>query len=568
MSAHTDSRFTLRDLPLPAKLVVTCFLLAVGIGYGSAMVQLHFQDSKSGKPMPTVEDVILKFTGKKWFTDAPPRPLSKFVKLLVTPPGAPFNGSGTMAPAFTSRDGGEFSRKLRESPNEKDKLQQERDGERDALVLWAESEPETRSKTFADDRFALPEGKAPKAITAEFLNSDGMLKVKSLIEARCTRCHMKDGDDAKAETFPLQTMAQIEKYLDAPAAAPFRQGGDWVRVEEPMSLEKLTQSTHAHLLSFAVLFSLTGLVFAFTSYPTVVRCLISPLVLIAIVTDVAFWWLARLSENYGMYFAMGVIGTGGVAGLGLATQIGLSLWNIYGWKGKMVLLALFVVAGVAGGMVANTVILPGLDAKQGEIAKLVDTTEKKAPDEKAKKDEQPLAKKEEPKKVDPKQPDPTPASMLESDFARALHFPVMGPDGKELAITAIPFDKGDKKNMVRAFFDKDGADYNSMMRDTDLSADEKKQLTEERHGELAATRAWLALPDAERRKAFEADAFALPPTLAKKPVSADYSKNGKVLIKTLIVDRCVRCHADEENVPFDEDYGSLLPYLTPKPVEK
>ena len=33
MTDPTPNRFTLRDLPLPAKLVVTCFLISVGIGY-------------------------------------------------------------------------------------------------------------------------------------------------------------------------------------------------------------------------------------------------------------------------------------------------------------------------------------------------------------------------------------------------------------------------------------------------------------------------------------------------------------------------------------------------------
>ncbi len=31
--SEAAARFSLRDLPLPAKLVITCFLLAVGGGY-------------------------------------------------------------------------------------------------------------------------------------------------------------------------------------------------------------------------------------------------------------------------------------------------------------------------------------------------------------------------------------------------------------------------------------------------------------------------------------------------------------------------------------------------------
>ena len=77
---------TLRDLPLPVKVVATVFLLAVGVGYSSAMLQLHLQDSKSGKPMPTPDDVVLKFTGKKPYdpnAPLPPAPASRLEALIT-----------------------------------------------------------------------------------------------------------------------------------------------------------------------------------------------------------------------------------------------------------------------------------------------------------------------------------------------------------------------------------------------------------------------------------------------------------------------------------------------------
>src|SRR5580693_1112909 len=107
--------FAIRDLPIPAKLVITCFLLAVGGGYFSAMVQLHFQDSKSGEAMPTVQDVILKFTGKKWFDTDPPKPVSKLEKLVMADESLTFSGNGTMSPAFFGRDGGSFNRESQAS---------------------------------------------------------------------------------------------------------------------------------------------------------------------------------------------------------------------------------------------------------------------------------------------------------------------------------------------------------------------------------------------------------------------------------------------------------------------
>src|SRR5207249_9175098 len=141
-----------------------------------------------------------------------------------------------------------------------------------------------------------------------------------IIETRCTRCHNPNGEDTQAANFPLVTYADIENYLGVPTPAPFHSGGDWVKVEEPISLPKLTQSTHAHLLSFAVLFSLTGLVFAFSRWPSWVRCVLGPWVVLAVFADVSLWWLARVCDQWGPFFAKGIIFTGGVAGFGLALQ--------------------------------------------------------------------------------------------------------------------------------------------------------------------------------------------------------------------------------------------------------
>src|SRR5262249_14884675 len=119
-----------------------------------------------------------------------------------------------------------------------------------------------------------------------------------------------------------------------------------VKSKRQMSVERLTESTHLHALSFAVLFTLTGLVFAFSSYPVWIRCFLAPLVLLAQVVDLSCWWLARL-DGIGPYFALAIMGTGAVVGTGLMLQIVLSLFNMYRWSGKLVLLLLF--AGAAAG---------------------------------------------------------------------------------------------------------------------------------------------------------------------------------------------------------------------------
>jgi len=559
------SRFTLRDLPFPAKLVITCFLLSVGLGYSTAMVQLHFQDAKSGEPMPTMHDVVLKFTGKKWFDTEPPRPVSKFTQLITASSGT-FGSNGTMLPAFFEKDPS-FTKATR-GGGDLTQLRGEREGERDALVLWANAAPDVRKTAYENDHFAIPADWMPKAFTEKFKKGD-VVKVKSILEVRCVSCH---GKGQPQESYPLETYDQIDKYLGVPASMPFPPGGGWVRVEEPMSLEKLTQSTHAHLLSFAVLFSLTGLVFAFTSYPTIVRILISPLVLIAIVTDVSFWWLARLSDGYGVYFSMGVMGTGGVAGLGLAAQIILGVWNMYGPRGKLVIALLFVIGAVGGGLLMKNIIMPGLEAKKEEAAaKRRAETEKKPEPIKAE-IKQP-ENKDPIKKPDDKKPDdkkgteiPPPKAVGVSAMDKVLEFPLKDDKGMGIPLLSLPFSKMDEpKHMVRAFFDKDSGDFAAAVKAKNVAA--QNALEPDRFGELAALRAWIKLPDAERKLTYDADAFNMPAELAKKPLTADYVKNGKIMIQAILTDRCIRCHADEEKTTF-KDYATLRPYLEPLPAEK
>jgi hypothetical protein len=564
-SLPSPKPFAIRDLPVPAKLVITCFLLAVGGGYFSAMVQLHFQDSKSGEAMPTMQDVVLKFTGKKWFETDPPKPVCKLEKLVMGPiEGAPWNGNGSMAPAFFSKDGaGGYAQGAKEN---KAKIDAERNGEREAVVLWINAPAEIRKKAYDDDKLLVETDKAPKAITNDFKAPDGSIHIKKIFFERCARCHAKD--EAQS-AWPLEAYDQLAKYLTVPRTVTVKPGGDWVKVEEPIGLEKLTQSTHAHLLSFAVLFSLTGLVFAFTSYPTVVRCILGPWVLLAIVADVSLWWLARLSPEWGPYFAMGVIGTGGAAGMGLVAQITLSLWNIYGIKGRLVLALIGVAIGVGGWALYTNKVGPGLEEKQNTFKAKADTAGKP---EETRPEPSPVVKKEEEKKQVTEKKDPPTVQGKVSPMERVLRFPVKGAGGKDLLFQEIPFkgvlDDGtiQEGGMVRSFFDKDLADFAKAWKNKDMQTVD--MLKPERFGELEALNAWIRLTDAERQQSYEADAFALPPTLVGKPLTADYLAADKVKmkVKTLIGDRCVRCHsegADGEKFPL-EKYEQILKLLPAK----
>ena len=545
---EAGKRFTLRDLPIAAKLVVSCFLLAVGGGYTAAMVQLHMQDAKSGQALPTVHDVILKYTGKKWFANDKEiaRPVCKLEKLIMgsTDPQAVFGSNGSMGPAFFTKDPSvgpkNYRQMIRNSPGKKAEIDAQREGERQLLKAWINADEQLRRSAYEADQFVPPAQQAPKAIDAEWKSGDGF-KVKSLLETRCVACHGRGGPQ---ENFPLESYEQIDKYLTVAAAASVGPNGGWVKVEEPMSMEKLTQSTHAHLLSFAMLFGLTGLVFAFTSYPGALRCVLGPWVLVAIVADVSLWWLARLSDQWGPYFAMGIIGTGGAVGVGLMLQITLSLLNMYGWKGKAVVLGLFVLAGLGVSYLYLNKVKPSLEEKQKTLAASTKTAEPpkengsngKGPENHGSNGKEPV--------------------VLEGAGGQVAKMLTV-PAGVKNVLDII-WKAGKHGGMARAFFDKDGAEFSAAVKDKDKATQEK--LMPERHGEREALLAWCRLPDAERKKTFDADAFPLPSDWAKKPITGDYVKDGKVKVKSIVTDRCVRCHADDEKAPFT-DYESLSKYL-------
>ena len=361
-------RLTLRDLPLPAKLVLTVFLMSVGLGYLSAMIQLHLKHAGKGNPLPTVEDVVPRFSGKPWPLNAPPEnpppkveapkgnPLGKFAegipiktlitnrcgkchgdeggedphldsyeklakffepkpgagkihKLVTAPPDAAFDKDSSMRQAFTAKSmiGDEDWKKAFPilPPDKQQELLLEREAERLMLVAWLEAG-------------------APKDVY--------------------------DKDFFKAEKPPAPVVETRE------SRAKKRQ----------MSVDSLTQSTHAHLLSFAMLWALTGFIFAFTSYRPWVRIALAPAVLIAQVADVLCWWLARLPD-VGPYFAVAILGTGAIVGVGLTLQILLSMFNMYGYKGKMAL-AFICLFGAGGlGLAFIKVIEPELAAERNEI---------------------------------------------------------------------------------------------------------------------------------------------------------------------------------------------------------
>jgi len=344
MNTSCTHRFVLRDLPLPPRLVIAAFLLSVGLGYVSALVNLHFQGASAGNLFPSADETADFYHGRPG--------TSSLERLMVTDEAKPFSGSGTMRHAFTSMSAGwkgAISRRAREKgltrAQAEEELRKERDGEMLVLVDWIRTG--ASKAAFEGNNYPLADALIKHPFTAEYVEKkpDGTASVRvgALFAERCTRCHNEHATNVGAR-YALQTWDQIHDYCE-----PESQGGG-------MSLRKLALTTHTHLLSLAMLFALTGGVVAFTSYPSWVRGSLGLLPLVAQVVDISLMWLARADPAYGRL----VVIAGAVVASGLALQILLSLFDLFGRGGKLLLILLIVATCLGGIVIKEEVVDPYL----------------------------------------------------------------------------------------------------------------------------------------------------------------------------------------------------------------
>jgi hypothetical protein len=336
-STSAPRTLLLRDLPFAARLTIAVFMVSVGVGYVSALIQLHFQHATPGSLMPTAKNAVDLFHGPI------DKPDSKLVTLVLADESLPFKGTGEMSRAFTTKSAG-WKKLLEKTPGTEAAVRKERMGERDSLVAWARAGH--KKEEYENDEYVLPEALADAPITAKYLKQGGgprAVKIQSLINDRCAACHKTGGREAEAAEYPLDGYETLSRYLK-------------VETSSAMSLIKLAQTTHVHLLGFSMLYGLTGLILAFSSYPRVLRVVLCPLPLVAQVADISFWWLARLDAPYGPMFATAIIFSGAIVAAGLMLHIVLVLWDLFNRAGKTIVL-LLLVAAAAGGYMAKTHII-------------------------------------------------------------------------------------------------------------------------------------------------------------------------------------------------------------------
>jgi hypothetical protein len=300
----TGSRLRLRDLPGEVRLVLAAFLVLAAGGYAAALVQVHYQTAGPGELLPGPARVREVYAG-------PAGPSQSRIERLLEADHGPFNGAGTMRPAFTTKSADWPAVTRDRTPDELRKLNEQREGERLALLAWVKAGADRA----AHDRDDYPLGPdlTGQPITPEFLAGSGRVKVRTLLGRRCVDCHSATGREDRARLKPLDTYELLKPYTEVP-------------VSNRMPLAKLAQTTHVHLLGLALLYAATGTLFCFTAASRGVKFVLAPLPLFAQGLDIACWWLARWDAN----FTWGVIVGGTAAGIGLAVHVVAGLCELVG----------------------------------------------------------------------------------------------------------------------------------------------------------------------------------------------------------------------------------------------
>ncbi len=452
----TSHRLVLRDLSPATRLVIAAFLVAVGAGYFSALVQLHVQHAAPGQILPGAPETRQLYSGNsdtqlvRLLTASEDKPFngggtmmpafttesagwqevvregresqvrpereaerlalldwiktgmkrdaydaddhtlsaafqagkavpeaylvrgpgpSHLERVLTAPETHPFNGDGSMRPAFFDRSAG-WKGVLKKAKGKVEALRSVREGEIAALLDWARSG--AKKEAYEKDDYLPTNVPASQPITDEYLVTDDndkpvaprRVKIKQLVHDRCVRCHGKSASSPAAKA-PLDSYEDVASYCtpEAGTGAPVSEQHVKIRTliqdrcvrchandraaderarnapldsyehlaayAQPeqsggMPIRALAQTTHAHLLSFAMLFFLTGAIFSFTSYPLWVRGFFGPFTLVVQVAEIACWWLSRLNP----FFTLLILVLGGLVALGLCVHVLGTLYDL------------------------------------------------------------------------------------------------------------------------------------------------------------------------------------------------------------------------------------------------
>ena len=232
---------TLRTLNPPLRVLFTCFLLTMGLGYLAATTLLFLGtiDPHQKMGMQVVQGVAAKYYGNR--------------------------GNSRLESALR----GSMSQRVDPAG-------------RDQIITWVR-------------------GGAPR---------EGFDKVKPIFARNCVACHSANSE---LPIPPLTSFEDVKKL---------------VQVDTGSTLVELARVSHIHLFGIAIVFLLTGTIFALSEVGWKWRVSILALPYLTIWTDIGAWWITK----YVPAFAWVVVVSGALIGLALAAQIFIPLWEM--WLGR------------------------------------------------------------------------------------------------------------------------------------------------------------------------------------------------------------------------------------------
>ena len=114
--------------------------------------------------------------------------------------------------------------------------------------------------------------------------------------------------------------------LSIPPLTNYEEVAKVVRQDPGPSIAQLARVSHIHLFGISLIFLLTGAIFSLSGTPIWLRVGLVVLPYVTIVLDIGSWWATKY---FSPIFAYIVIGGGALMGLALASQILISLWEMW-----------------------------------------------------------------------------------------------------------------------------------------------------------------------------------------------------------------------------------------------
>lgn len=229
-----------RSWPAGVRLMLTAFLVIIGVGYLFAVANIYLQyEMVDGKPGMSMNDLRAAYSGLTVRRSKDAEIPSRMLTMLRT------------------------------------SMRQYVDDDRDFNVLesWL-----TKGGTKA----GLAEGGTKRT-------------PERAIILNCLRCHAKSADTDISKKSPF---GPDEFTVDYEMIRPFlpKEGAadrEWVHVGPQLTTPRLVLVTHMHMLSIPIFTLIVGGLFACSRFPRRPRAWLTPVPMLAVLFDFAGWWIAR-----------------------------------------------------------------------------------------------------------------------------------------------------------------------------------------------------------------------------------------------------------------------------------